>query len=59
MNKLDEQYKGILAELLYNGKKKEDRTGTGTLSKFGMQIRHKMSDGFPLLTTKRWHLELW
>ena len=53
MNKLDEQYKGILAELLYNGKKKEDRTGTGTLSKFGMQIRHKMSDGFPLLTTKK------
>ena len=53
MNKLDEQYRGILAELLYNGKEKEDRTGTGTLSKFGMQIRHKMSDGFPLLTTKR------
>ena len=53
MNKLDEQYRGILAELLYNGKEKEDRTGTGTLSKFGMQIRHKMSDGFPLLTTKK------
>jgi len=53
MNKLDEQYRGILAELLYNGKEKKDRTGTGTLSKFGMQIRHKMSDGFPLLTTKK------
>ena len=53
MNKLDEQYRGILAELLYNGKEKGDRTGTGTLSKFGMQIRHKMSDGFPLLTTKK------
>ena len=53
MNKLDEQYRGILAELLYNGREKGDRTGTGTLSKFGMQIRHKMSDGFPLLTTKK------
>ena len=53
MNKLDEQYRGILAELLYNGKEKEDRTGPGTLSKFGMQIRHNMKDGFPLLTTKK------
>ena len=53
MNKLDEQYRGILAELLYNGKEKGDRTGTGTLSKFGIQIRHNMKDGFPLLTTKK------
>ena len=53
MNKLDEQYRGILAELLYNGREKGDRTGTGTLSKFGMQIRHSMSEGFPLLTTKK------
>ena len=53
MNRLDEQYRAILGELLYNGKKKGDRTGTGTLSKFGMQIRHRMSDGFPLLTTKK------
>lgn len=53
MNKLDGQYRGILAELLYNGKEKGDRTGTGTLSRFGMQIRHQMKDGFPLLTTKR------
>ena len=53
MNKLDEQYRGILAELLYNGREKGDRTGTGTLSKFGMQIRHNMKDGFPLLTTKK------
>ena len=52
-NRLDEQYRGILAELLYNGKEKGDRTGTGTLSKFGMQIRHNMKDGFPLLTTKK------
>ena len=53
MNRLDEQYRGILGEVLHNGTKKGDRTGTGTYSKFGMQIRHKMSDGFPLLTTKR------
>jgi thymidylate synthase len=53
MNKLDEQYRGILAELLYNGREKGDRTGTGILSKFGMQIRHNMKDGFPLLTTKK------
>tara|TARA_R110000751_G_scaffold262710_2_gene361982 strand:+ start:2131 stop:3060 length:930 start_codon:yes stop_codon:yes gene_type:complete len=53
MNRLDEQYRGILGEVLHNGTKKGDRTGTGTYSKFGMQIRHKMSDGFPLLTTKK------
>ena len=53
MNKLDEQYRGLLAEVLYNGVEKEDRTGTGTLSRFGMQIRHDMSDGFPVLTTKK------
>jgi thymidylate synthase len=53
MNKLDEQYRGILGEVLHNGTKKGDRTGTGTYSIFGMQIRHKMSDGFPLLTTKK------
>ena len=53
MNKLDEQYRGLLAEVLYNGVDKKDRTGTGTLSRFGMQIRHNMSDGFPILTTKK------
>ena len=53
MNKLDEQYRGLLAEVLYNGVEKEDRTGTGTLSRFGMQIRHDMSKGFPILTTKK------
>ena len=53
MNKLDEDYKGLLGSCLYGGTKKEDRTGTGTLSVFGRQIRHKMSDGFPLLTTKK------
>jgi thymidylate synthase len=53
MNKLDEQYRGLLAELVYNGIEKEDRTGTGTISRFGMQIRHDMSKGFPILTTKK------
>ena len=53
MNKLDEQYLDLLQDILDNGVKKEDRTGTGTLSVFGRQIRHKMSEGFPLLTTKR------
>ena len=53
MNKLDEQYTDLLQDILDNGVKKEDRTGTGTLSVFGRQIRHKMSDGFPLITTKK------
>jgi thymidylate synthase len=53
MNKLDEQYRGLLAEVLHNGIEKEDRTGTGTLSRFGMSIRHDMSQGFPILTTKK------
>ena len=52
MNTLDEDYKGLLGSCLYGGIKKEDRTGTGTLSVFGRQIRHNMEDGFPLLTTK-------
>jgi thymidylate synthase len=52
-NKLDEQYRGLLAELIYNSTPKKDRTGTGTLSRFGHQIKHKMSEGFPLLTTKK------
>ena len=53
MSKLDEQYRGLLAEVLYNGIEKDDRTGTGTLSRFGMSIRHRMEDGFPILTTKK------
>ena len=53
MNNLDLEYQKILQEILLNGKEKTDRTGTGTISVFGKQIRHKMSEGFPLLTTKK------
>ena len=53
MNKLDKDYCDLLQDILDNGTKKMDRTGTGTISVFGRQIRHKMSDGFPLLTTKK------
>ena len=53
MNNLDKQYQALLQDILDNGEKKGDRTGTGTLSIFGRQIRHKMSEGFPLLTTKK------
>jgi len=53
MNRLDEQYKGLLFEVLTHGVQKEDRTGTGTRSIFGQHIRHDMSEGFPVLTTKK------
>ena len=53
MNKLDEQYQQLLQEILEHGIEKEDRTGTGTKSIFGYTIRHNMSEGFPLLTTKK------
>jgi len=53
MNKLDKEYQMLLEYILGNGVEKKDRTGTGTISVFGTQIRHDMSDGFPLLTTKR------
>ena len=53
MNNLDKNYQELLKDILDNGVIKEDRTGTGTLSVFGRQIRHKMSEGFPLLTTKK------
>jgi len=50
---IDKQYQLLLQDILDNGITKSDRTGTGTISVFGRQIRHKMSDGFPLLTTKK------
>jgi len=53
VNQLDEDYKGLLGSCLYNSIEKTDRTGTGTLSVFGRQIKHRMKDGFPLLTTKK------
>ncbi len=53
MNNIDKQYQALLQDILDNGVKKEDRTKTGTISVFGRQIRHKMSEGFPLLTTKK------
>ena len=53
MNNVERQYQQLLGDILENGVDKKDRTGTGTLSVFGRQIRHKMSEGFPLLTTKK------
>ena len=55
MNNIDKQYQKLLQDIIDNGVKKEDRTGTGTISEFGHQFRHKMSEGFPLLTTKKMH----
>jgi thymidylate synthase len=53
MNTIDKAYQNLLQDILENGIEKRDRTGTGTISVFGRQIRHKMSEGFPLLTTKK------
>lgn len=52
----DRQYEDLLADVLQGGARKDDRTGTGTLSVFGRQLRYDLSKGFPVVTTKRIHL---
>ncbi len=57
MSRIDRQYENLLADVLEHGTEKGDRTGTGTLSVFGRQLRYDLSKGFPVITTKSVHLK--
>ena len=53
MINIEDEYKELMSEILHRGSDKKDRTGTGTKSVFGRTIRHDMSLGFPILTSKK------